>query len=87
MLYQRSLEIERRLELALRLITTGKYSTPTLANALQVSIPTVSRCISALRDRGYRIRAKKVATGWSYTLDSRKAMPQAGLSNKSRAAK
>ena len=42
-LYQRSLEIERRLEDVLGLIRRGRYSTPRIAAELQVSIPTVSR--------------------------------------------
>jgi Mn-dependent DtxR family transcriptional regulator len=49
MLYERSLEIEQRLDAVLRLIRTGKYSTPTLAQQLEVSIPTISRCVSALQ--------------------------------------
>jgi Mn-dependent DtxR family transcriptional regulator len=43
MLYKRSLEIEQRLETVLRLIRSGRYSTPKLAERLGVSIPTVSR--------------------------------------------
>jgi Mn-dependent DtxR family transcriptional regulator len=48
MLYDRSLEIETRLDTVLRLIRTGRYSTPKLAQQLGVSIPTVSRCVTAL---------------------------------------
>jgi|SRR5581483_1185262 len=53
-LYQRSLEIERRLDQMLWLIRTGRHSTPTLAKAVGVSIPTISRCVTALRERGAR---------------------------------
>jgi DNA-binding MarR family transcriptional regulator len=53
MLYQRSMEIERRLEAALALIRSGEYSTPMLAEKLGVSIPTVSRHVTALRERGH----------------------------------
>ncbi len=68
MIYQRSQEIERRLETVLQLIRTGRFSTPTLAEEVGVSIPTVSRCVNALRERGYDIRAKKKADGWRYVL-------------------
>lgn len=72
MIYQRSQEIERRLETVLRLIRTGRYSTPTLAEEVGVSIPTVSRCVNALRERGHDIKAERHADGWRYVL-SRKA--------------
>jgi transposase len=68
MLYERSLEIERRLGTTLRLIRTGQYSTPKLAERLGVSIPTASRYVTALRTRGYDIRAMKEAGGWRYIL-------------------
>jgi len=71
MLYQRSLEIENRLDAVLRLIRTGQYSTPRLARDLGVSIPTVSRCVTALRERGHDIRAEKHAAGWRYVLRAR----------------
>ena len=72
MLYQRSQEIERRLETVLRLIRTGRYSTPTIAEEVGVSIPTVSRCVNALRERGHDIRAEKHSDCWRYVL-ARKA--------------
>lgn len=68
MLYARSLEIEQRLNRVLRLIRTGKYSTPKLAERLDVSIPTMSRCVCALRERGHDIRAEKQPDGWRYIL-------------------
>ena len=68
MVYRRSQEIERRLEEVLRLIRIGGYATPALAKALDVSIPTVSRCVTALRERGYDIRAEKQLDGWQYIL-------------------
>jgi biotin operon repressor len=68
MLYARSLEIEQRLDHVLRLIRTGKYSTPKLADEVGVSIPTISRCVTALRDRGHNIRAEKQGNGWRYVL-------------------
>jgi len=71
MRYQKSLEIEQRLAETLRLIQTGQYSTPMLAEQLDVSIPTVSRYVTALRERGYDIRAQKEAKGWRYILASK----------------
>lgn len=68
MLYQRSQEIEQRLDQVLRLIRTGRYSTPMLAEEVGVSIPTVSRCVTALRERGHDIRAEKNGAGWHYVL-------------------
>jgi transposase len=67
-LYQRSLEIEQRLEDVLGLIRRGRYSTPRIANELQVSIPTISRAVTALRERGHDIRAQKQGSGWRYVL-------------------
>ncbi len=68
MLYQRSMEIERRLQAALGLIRSGQYSTPMLAKELGISIPTVSRHVTALRERGYDIRAERSADGWRFVL-------------------
>ncbi|MBX7165937.1 MAG: helix-turn-helix domain-containing protein [Pirellulales bacterium] len=69
MLYQRSLEIERRLEAVLALVRAGGYSTPMIADELGVSVPTVSRAICALKERGHSIRSEKQSEGWSYVLD------------------
>lgn len=69
MLYKRSLEIERRLEAVLGLVRAGGYSTPMIAEELGVSVPTVSRAISALKERGHQIRSEKQSEGWSYVLD------------------
>jgi biotin operon repressor len=68
MLYQRSLEIEHRLDAVLQLIQTGNYSTPMLAKEIGVSIPTISRCVTALRGRGHPIQAEKFESGWRYFL-------------------
>lgn len=68
MLYQRSFEIEQRLDRVLHLIGTGRYSTPRLAEQLRVSIPTVSRDVTALRERGHNIRAERRPDGWTYIL-------------------
>jgi transposase len=66
--FERSLEIEQRLETVLRLIRTGGYSTPMLADEVGVSIPTISRCVTALRLRGHDIRAEKNGGGWRYVV-------------------
>lgn len=68
MLYQRSQEIEKRLEQVLGLVRTGCYSTPKIAEEVGVSIPTVSRCVTALRERGHEIKAEKHSDGWRYVL-------------------
>jgi biotin operon repressor len=68
MLYERSREIENRLNNVVALIRAGGHSTLTLATALGVSRPTVCRCVAALRERGYSIRAVKDASGWSYEI-------------------
>lgn len=69
MLYRRSQEIEHRLEMVLSLIRGGGHSTPRIAEKLGVSVPTVSRAVCALRDRGHQIRAEKQPGGWCYVLE------------------
>lgn len=69
MIYQRSQAIEQRLAEVIRLVRTGRYSTPRLAEKLGVSVPTISRCIESLRDRGYTIRSVRNRGGWTYRLD------------------
>ena len=49
MIYQRSYTIEQRLESLLCLIRGGRHTAATLAEALGVSVPTVSRSLTALR--------------------------------------
>ena len=66
--FERSLEIERRLHDVLRLIRTGRFSTPMLAEEVGVSIPTISRCVTALRKRGQDIRAERGPGGWRYFI-------------------
>jgi len=48
--YEKSLQIEQRLNELLELIQSGRYSTPELAERVGVSVPTVSRSIQALRE-------------------------------------
>lgn len=81
MLYQRSLDIERRLEAVIGMIRKGTYSTPMIAKELGVSIPTVSRDVTALRQRGHDIRSERGDDGWRYRLDyqsSTKSAPRRG---------
>ena len=81
--YQRSLDIEQRLKAVLQMISTGKYSTPRLAEELRVSIPTISRCVTALRERGHDIRAEKLSEGWHYVLDREVASKSSHSRNRS----
>jgi len=67
-MYKRSQEIEKRLSFLVELIRTGKYCTPALAAELGISPPTVSRCLCALRQRGYGIRAVREENGWAYEI-------------------
>lgn len=69
-MYRRSQEIEQRLSALVALIRSGKYCTPALAAELGISPPTVSRCLSALRQRGFVIRAVKKEVGWAYEITS-----------------
>jgi biotin operon repressor len=68
MRYQLALEIHERIEEVLRLIKTGEYSTPALAEAVGVSIPTISRIVAALREQGHGIRSERRRKGWCYVL-------------------
>ena len=68
MLYERSLGIENRLQAVLRLIKTGQYSTPSLAEEVGVSIPTISRDVTALRQRGHEIVAERRDGAWHYRI-------------------
>ena len=70
MLYDRSQSIERRLEEILDLVKEGRSSAPSIAKSLGVSVPTVSRCIEALRRRGFAIRSEKLGIAWRYKLDN-----------------
>jgi len=72
MLYERSMHIENRLDSVLELIRLGNYSTPKLAAELGVSIPTVSRDVTALRQRGHDIRSLRAASGWRFMLVAKK---------------
>jgi len=70
MLYERSFSIEKRLQDVLELVRSGRYSTPAIAEKLGVSVPTVSRDVTALRERGHDIRAERHGDSWRYVLGS-----------------
>ena len=74
--FERSFKIERRLDEVLRLIRTGRYSTPMLAEEVGVSIPTISRCVTALRVRGHDIRAERHDGGWRYKIADEASLPR-----------
>lgn len=69
-MYERSLSIEKRLRQVLELVRSGSYSTPAIAEKLGVSVPTVSRDVTALRERGHDIRAERHRDSWRYVLAS-----------------
>ena len=69
MRYQLAIDIHERIEEVLRLIRTGEYSTPALAEAVGVSIPTISRIVATLREQGYDIQAERTSRGWRYVID------------------
>jgi len=68
--FERSRQIENRLDVVYQLIQQGRFSTPQLAEEVGVSVPTISRCVTALRARGHAIRARKGPDGWHYVLVS-----------------
>jgi hypothetical protein len=86
MRYQHALEIYERLEIVLQLIGTGRYSTPALAKKVGVSIPTISRIVAALRERGHDIQAEKARKAWRYVLNTSPARQSNGSSEKSNQA-
>ncbi len=70
MFYERSYLIEKRLQDVLELVRSGRYSTPAIAAKLGVSVPTVSRDVTALRERGHDIRSERRGESWRYVLGS-----------------
>ena len=69
------MSIERRLVAVLRLIETENYSTPMISETLGISIPTVSRHVSALRERGFDIRSHRRDGVWRFILVRKQANP------------
>src|SRR6266446_223531 len=48
---------------------------PALAENVGVSIPRISQCVQALRERGHDIKAEKHGSRWRYTLSRAKKPP------------
>ena len=42
-----------------------------------VSIPTISRCVTALRERGHDIESKRTSDGWRYVIVDKPKRKQA----------
>ena len=76
MRYERTLGITRRHKQLIRLIRTGAFSTPALAERLGVSDQTIYRDVLHLRGRGYVIRSERHSEGWAYVLVSEPAPRQ-----------
>jgi predicted DNA-binding transcriptional regulator YafY len=68
MRYERSLAVTNRLENLLELIREGTYSTPALAAKLRVCDQTIYRDILFLRQRGHKIRSRRLSNSWIYEL-------------------
>ena len=68
MRYERSLAIASRHDRLIELIRSGEFSSPSLAEKLEVSEQTIYRDIDFLKKRGYSIRSEKHADGWAYHL-------------------
>ncbi|QDV25893.1 Bifunctional ligase/repressor BirA [Aureliella helgolandensis] len=82
--YHRAIEIQQRLEAVLELVAAGQYSTPQIADEVDVSTATISRCIDALRKQGHRIESVKIDGQWCYRLQG---SGQKGSSNLAKAGK
>ncbi|MFM8475394.1 MAG: HTH domain-containing protein [Planctomycetaceae bacterium] len=52
----------------IELIRSGEFSSPELAEKLEVSGQTIYRDISFLKNLGFSIRSEKHADGWVYRL-------------------
>ncbi|MBA3316430.1 MAG: HTH domain-containing protein [Planctomycetaceae bacterium] len=68
MRYEQSLAIAKRHSRLVALIRSGKYSSPSLAEALEVSEQTIYRDIEFLKAQGLRIGSVRRAKGWAYQL-------------------
>ena len=68
MRYEKSLAIASRHDKLIELIRSGEFSSPDLAQKLDVSEQTIYRDIDFLKQRGYSIRSEKHADGWAYHL-------------------
>jgi len=66
MSYERTQQIEHRLNETIDLISRKGLNANQLASELDVSLPTIQRSITALRRRGYKIRSVRDELGWRY---------------------
>lgn len=58
--FERSRQIENRLEVIYQLILRGQFSSLQIAEQVGVSVPTISRCVTALRAGGHTYGHEKV---------------------------
>jgi len=68
MRYRRAFAIPGRLNKLIKLIRSGAYSSPDLAEKLKVSEQTIYRDIGHLKETGHVICSRKHANGWAYHL-------------------
>ena len=68
MRYERALAIPDRHDRLIELIRTSGYSSPALAEQLEVSEQTIYRDIEYLKKSGYSIQSVKHSSGWAYHL-------------------
>ncbi len=78
MRYERSLAIASRHDRLIELIRSGEFSSPELAEKLEVSEQTIYRDVNFLKCSGYSIRSEKHADGWAYHLLAEPATTSAG---------
>lgn len=77
MRYERSLTIAKRHENLIKLIGSGSYSSPSLAEKLGISEQTVYRDILFLKRQGHSIESVRLSEGWAYQLQKTKQKIQA----------
>ncbi len=68
MIYERTLAVGQRFSAIVDLILAEQHSTRTLAAVLSLSEPTISRCLAALRRRGYQIEPRRKGQTWCFVL-------------------
>ncbi len=68
MRYGRALAIARRNGRLIELIRSGAYSSPSLAEELEVCEQTIYRDIDFLKHNGYAIQSERHTNGWAYHL-------------------
>lgn len=78
MRYERTLAIASRHDRLIELIRSGEFSSPELAEKLEVSEQTIYRDVNFLKSSGYSIRSEKHADGWAYHLLAEPATTSAG---------